>query len=57
VLKYLAIIVAQILAKKNDTGEHNYPDRNYAFIEKCKENITVFEIWWGVPENLEALFS
>jgi hypothetical protein len=57
VLKYLAIIVAQILAKKNGTEEHNYPDQNYAFIIKCKENITVFEIWWGLPENLEALLS
>jgi hypothetical protein len=57
VLKYLAIIVAQILAKKDGTDEYNYPDRNYAIIEKCKENITVFEIWWGVPENLEALIS
>jgi hypothetical protein len=56
VLKYLAIIVAQILAKKNETDEYNYPDRNYAIIEKCKENITVFEIWWGVPENVEAIF-
>ena len=56
VLKYLAIIVAQILAKKNDTEEHNYPDQNYAFIIKRKENITVFEIWWGLPENLEAVY-
>jgi hypothetical protein len=57
VLKYLAIIIAHILAEKNDKDQHNYPHRNYALIEKCKENITVFEIWWGVPENLEALFS
>jgi hypothetical protein len=57
VLKYLAIIIAHILAKKHDTDGDNYPHRNYAFIVKCKENITVFEIWWGVPENLEALYS
>jgi hypothetical protein len=57
VLKYLAIIVAQILAKKIDKDEHNYPYQNYAFIKKCKENITVFEIWWGLPEKLEAIMT
>jgi hypothetical protein len=57
VLKYLAVIVAQILAKKNDTGAHNYPDQNYAIIKKCKENIAVFEIWWGLPLDLKVLFD
>ena len=59
VLTYLAIVVERILAeqKQGDISRDNYPLVNYAFIEKCKENITVFEIWWGLPENLEAIFS
>jgi hypothetical protein len=56
VIKYLPLIVARILAKICDIKPDNYPLQNYAFIEKCKENITVFEIWWGVPEDLEALY-
>ncbi len=59
VLTYLAIVVERILAenKNGDITRDNYPLVNYAFIEKCKENITVFEIWWGVPENIEVLYS
>ena len=59
VFTYLNEVVDEFLTNINDEDVDgvNYPLGNYAIVEKCIENITIFSIWWGVPEDLELLLT
>ncbi len=58
VFRYLDEVVEKIL--NNDSSNlpvHSYPLENRVKIIKCIENVPTFKIWWGIPRNLELLFT
>ncbi len=55
---YLATIVEAIVSKTADTVlADTYPFENYAIFWKRLGHAPTFRIWWGLPENLNLLFT
>ncbi len=58
VFRYLDEVLEEILNSDNtDLHEYFYPYENRAKSIKCTENVPTFKIWWGIPWNLELLFT
>ncbi|MCX7679760.1 MAG: hypothetical protein N2316_11155 [Spirochaetes bacterium] len=55
VLTYLESVLMELLDEIDDAN--SYPFQNYAFIVKCIKNINTFQIWWGIPPDLDDLFK